>query len=60
MPVAVRAASRLVAPGGWLGLMTTEGELDRLDAGDGFVARAVHPLRGSDHRVLALVKRGEI
>jgi len=56
MPEAVRAASRLVAPGGWLALMTTEAELERVNAAGDFAEAgfAVHPLRGSDHQVLAL------
>ena len=57
MEKAVREASRLVKAGGWLALMTTEGDLPRLKAA------AVEcstwntvPLPGSERRILALGK----
>ena len=60
MPEAVQAASRLVAPGGWVALMTTEGELShlKLDIDLGLGDFAVYPLCGSEQRILALARRG--
>lgn len=59
MPQAVKAATRLLAPGGWLALMTTCGDLAGLQAPAGgefrwprFVA-----LPGSEDRILALGTR---
>jgi 16S rRNA (guanine527-N7)-methyltransferase len=65
MPQAVQAASRLVAPRGWVALMTTEGELNhlRLDIDLALGEFAVYPLRGSEQRVLAMARKvapGEI
>jgi len=59
MQNAVRAACRLVAPGGWLAVMTTEAELNDLKAGiDCALGEfAVCPLPGSEHRVVALVQK---
>jgi 16S rRNA (guanine527-N7)-methyltransferase len=56
MNLAVQAASRLLHPGGWLALMTTEGEVESLQAscGQEFVWMSPLPLPGSDHRVLLL------
>ena len=62
MPAAVGAASRLVAAGGWLGVMTTKTELEHLNVGVGFAAAGfvVSSLHGSEHRVLALVRKDNI
>ncbi len=59
MPRAVSAAVRLVAPGGWLALMTTEGELSALQAAASteFSWRTTVPLPGSIERLLALGER---
>jgi 16S rRNA (guanine527-N7)-methyltransferase len=56
MAEAVEAAARLVAPGGWLALMTTGGELAKLQAatGAGFSWSDAIPLPGSEKRLLAL------
>jgi 16S rRNA (guanine527-N7)-methyltransferase len=56
MDEAVGAAARLVAPGGWLALMTTQGDLVRLQrrAGAGFSWESPIPLPGGDERLLAL------
>ncbi|MGD0858987.1 MAG: 16S rRNA (guanine(527)-N(7))-methyltransferase RsmG [Terracidiphilus sp.] len=56
MDLAVQAASQLVSPGGWLALMTTHGELERLKAAAGakFSWPAAIQLPCSDERVLAL------
>jgi len=62
MPEAVQAASGLVAPHGWLAVMTTESALDglrvhiRFSAGD-VGDLAVYPLRGTEHRILALAQK---
>jgi 16S rRNA (guanine527-N7)-methyltransferase len=55
MDEAVEAAARLVAPGGWLALMTTQGDLVRLQrrAGAGFSWESPIPLPGGDERLLA-------
>jgi len=60
MPKAVAAAVRLVAPGGWLALMTTGAELEKLKAAAGpeFSWPQLLPLPGSSDRLLALAARG--
>jgi|HubBroStandDraft_1064217.scaffolds.fasta_scaffold15216_3 16S rRNA (guanine527-N7)-methyltransferase len=59
MPEAVQAASALVAPAGWLAIMTTEAELGPIRAtncvGWSWLSPIVLP--GSDRRVLALGQR---
>ncbi|MGA3135536.1 MAG: 16S rRNA (guanine(527)-N(7))-methyltransferase RsmG [Terracidiphilus sp.] len=59
MPQAVKAASRLVAPNGWLALMTTRAELVGLQtiAGATFSWPKVLALPGSADRLLALGER---
>ena len=59
MPRAVEAASALVAPGGWLALMTTGAELATLKvaAGPGWSWPRMLPLPGSAGRLLALAER---
>jgi 16S rRNA (guanine527-N7)-methyltransferase len=56
MPAAVMAAEGLLAPGGWLALMTSEAGLDELKAavGDRFDWSDTERLPGSDLRLLAL------
>jgi 16S rRNA (guanine527-N7)-methyltransferase len=56
MAEAVQIASHLVAPRGWLAVMTTEAELKPLKARISFAHGdlAVFPLPGSEHRVLAV------
>jgi 16S rRNA (guanine527-N7)-methyltransferase len=56
MDEAVEAAARLVAAGGWLALMTTQGDLARLQsgAGAGFSWENPIPLPGGDERLVAL------
>jgi 16S rRNA (guanine527-N7)-methyltransferase len=56
---AVTSAVLLVAPMGWLALMTTDGELSRLQAAAGAPFRWSEPLRlpGSESRILALGQR---
>jgi len=56
MVAAVSSASRMVAPGGWLALMTTAASLEglQLAAGSGFDWTFKCPLTGSDGRILAL------
>ncbi len=56
MDEAVETASRLVVSGGWLALMTTQGDLVRLQsrAGTGFSWQSPIPLPGGDERLLAL------
>ena len=56
MAIAVQAASRLVRPGGWLALMTTDAELPNLKcaAAPSFLWSAPIPLPGSEKRILAL------
>ena len=57
MAVALPAAAGLVAPGGWLAVMTTVGELDRvMAAAGGFSWREPVGL-GGEFRVLALGRR---
>jgi 16S rRNA (guanine527-N7)-methyltransferase len=59
MPRAVETGARLVAPGGWLALMTTRGEFAKLQtaAGPEFSWLEALPLPGSAERVLALGER---
>jgi 16S rRNA (guanine527-N7)-methyltransferase len=56
MPNAVCSASALVSPGGWLALMTTSGEVERLKtaAGAGFSWSSAVALPGGEYRVLVL------
>jgi 16S rRNA (guanine527-N7)-methyltransferase len=59
MSEAVKAAIRLVAPSGWLALMTTRGDLTKLQvaAGAGLSWTRVEELPGGEERVLALGHR---
>jgi 16S rRNA (guanine527-N7)-methyltransferase len=59
MAEAVRVAAGLVRPGGWLALMTTEGELERLKdaAGADFSWSLPTLLPGSERRLAALGRR---
>jgi 16S rRNA (guanine527-N7)-methyltransferase len=59
MPQAVKAASLLVAPGGWLALMTSRGELPALQAivPSSFTWRNVLDVPGSAGRLLSLGQR---
>lgn len=59
MAEAVKAAAGLVVPGGWLALMTTRGDLIRLQAaaGVGFSWPRVVQLPGGEERLLALGER---
>jgi 16S rRNA (guanine527-N7)-methyltransferase len=59
MPEAVEAAAQLVAPNGWLGIMTTRGDLAKLQpaAGAGLSWTRVTQLPGGEERVLALGQR---
>jgi 16S rRNA (guanine527-N7)-methyltransferase len=61
MPVAVQAASALVAPAGWLAIMTTEDELGPVEAANCEGWSWLSPIRlpGSYRRVLALGRRTE-
>ena len=56
MAAAVNSAAGLVAPDGWLALMTTAADLEELQAaaGSGFNWANTLPLTGSDTRILAL------
>jgi 16S rRNA (guanine527-N7)-methyltransferase len=56
MPEAVGVATTLVAPGGWLALMTSTKELDalRTAAGKAFAWSETHPHLGGEDRLLAL------
>ncbi len=56
MAAAVSSAARLVAPGGWLALMTTAADADRLKAaaGAGFAWKEPRGLAGGASRVLLL------
>ena len=60
MELAVQAAARLVAPGGWLALMTTGAELGRLQAAAGatlcWEQAAPRPCAGD--RLIAFARRG--
>jgi 16S rRNA (guanine527-N7)-methyltransferase len=60
MPKAVAAAVPLVAPAGWLALMTTTSELERLKhaAGPEFSWPIVKPLPGGTNRIVAFGSRG--
>lgn len=59
MPEAVAAAARLVAPAGWLALMTTHAHLSQLHAAASrhFSWTNPIPLPGSDQRLLSLGRR---
>ena len=59
MESAVAVAADLVASGGWLALMTTEGELSKLQeaAGEGFEWGTSQTLPGSEWGYLALAKK---
>jgi 16S rRNA (guanine527-N7)-methyltransferase len=59
MGLAVQTAAHLLAPGGWLALMTTVAELDRLKAfiDPGFQFSACFPMPGGGRPVLALAQR---
>ncbi len=59
MAEAVPVAVDLVRPSGWLALMTTETELQRLKdaAGTGFSWRESVPLPGGDQRIVAVAQR---
>lgn len=59
MPQAIRAAARLVAPGGWLALMTTNAGLANLQvaAGKEFSWPRTVPLPGSTDRIVAFGQR---
>lgn len=59
MAEAVRAATELVAPGGWLALLTTGADLAAVQAaaGPGFAWQRPTPLPGGADRILALAKR---
>ena len=59
MEQAVGAGAGLVGEGGWLAVMSTEGELEtlRLTAGGGFSWASPHRFPGSDRRVLYLGER---
>ncbi len=61
MTQAVKAASRLIAPGGWLALMTTRVEIARLEevAGRSFSWSKIIPLPG-ENRLLALGERQKL
>lgn len=55
MEAAIQAAARLVRSGGWLAVMTTGGELEKLKsaAGELFAWSEVIPLPGGEDRILA-------
>ncbi|MFY9854837.1 MAG: 16S rRNA (guanine(527)-N(7))-methyltransferase RsmG [Terracidiphilus sp.] len=59
MELAVKAASSLVRPGGWLALMTTVTDLPALQkaAGMEFIWISAVPLSGSEDRLIALAER---
>jgi 16S rRNA (guanine527-N7)-methyltransferase len=59
MPRAVATAAKLVAPDGWLALMTTDPRLTELQTAAGSHFRWQQPLRlpGSESRILALGQR---
>jgi 16S rRNA (guanine527-N7)-methyltransferase len=59
MPKAVAAAAPLVAPAGWLALMTTTGEFEGLKraAGTEFSWPTVKQLTGGSHRIVAIGSR---
>ena len=62
MELAVRTASQLVRPGGWIVLMTTRAEVARLQiaAGDFFSWPQVVSLPGGENRLLALGERQRV
>ncbi len=59
MPQAVQAAAKLIRPGGWLALMTTDAELPALQsaAGAAFTWPPPTPLHGATARVIALTSK---
>lgn len=59
MKEAVRSGSRLVTPGGWLALMTTDASLEDLQkvAGEEFSWKPGIPLPGGEGRLVALGRR---
>jgi 16S rRNA (guanine527-N7)-methyltransferase len=59
MEQAVQSAASLVGPDGWLVVMTTETELERVKivVGEGFLWSNPLPLPGSDKRLLALAQQ---
>ena len=59
MAQAVKTAARLVRSGGWLALMSTEGELEGLQAaaGEEFSWPRTSPLPGGGDRILAIGER---
>ncbi len=61
MELAVRAAAKLIRPGGWLALMTTRNEVARLQdaAGSSFIWPKMVPLPGEE-RLIALGERRKI
>jgi 16S rRNA (guanine527-N7)-methyltransferase len=62
MPKAVAAAARLVAPNGWLALMTTNADLVRLQlaAGPDFSWTDITKLPRSNDRIVALGKKRDM
>jgi len=59
MPQAVKAAAKLVAPGGWLALMTTRSEMSAFEtaAGPAFSWQRIIDLPDATQRVIALGMR---
>jgi 16S rRNA (guanine527-N7)-methyltransferase len=59
MDRAVRAATNLVSPNGWLALLTTQADLPNLQvaAGPAFLWSEPVPLPGSESRILALARK---
>jgi len=59
MPKAVASAAKLVAPGGWLALMTTNADVDGLRSASGTKFCWCEPVRSpvGDNRILALGRR---
>jgi 16S rRNA (guanine527-N7)-methyltransferase len=59
MELAVQTAARLVRPGGWMAIMTTATDLDRLSEAAGAEFSWAEPVRGSDggERLIALGQR---
>lgn len=59
MSEAVSSGARLVAPSGWLALMTTHGDLAQLHAaaGEAFSWQASISLPGSEQRILSIGRR---
>jgi 16S rRNA (guanine527-N7)-methyltransferase len=62
MDLAVKAASQLVRPGGWIALMTTRNELSHLQAsaGSSFTWPTPTPLPGGEDLLLALGERQKV